>query len=323
MRKPCSRQRVHQVCSPVLSLQRRLPAWRSRFVVLLFFLGFGGLLGRAVWVQLVDGRFYAEEGRKRFERILTIPAARGDILDRDGRLLAVSLPMRTIYWLGSTKTAAELNSDANGTGTPPLAADTLGALAALLEMPVAQLRARIDTKRSLVYLKRRVSIERAARIEALGIPEIRSVIEWQRYYPDGEASAQVVGFADIDERGQEGIEASQDARLRPRPGRRIVVRNRMGTVVDDELLESPAPGEAVRLTLDSRMQHAAFSAVARAAQAHHATSGGAIILDARNGDILALVNWPSFDPIDRSLEKDDRSFNRTGPSLQRNVCSWR
>ncbi|MGI4861128.1 MAG: peptidoglycan D,D-transpeptidase FtsI family protein [Janthinobacterium lividum] len=261
----------------------RLPAWRSRVVLVIAFLAFAGLLARAAWVQLIDAPFYAEQGRKRFERVIAIPAARGEIFDRNGRLLAISQPLRAIYAMPMAFAA-------------PVPADKLAALALLLDMPVADVAARLRAERAFVYLKRQVPLAVAARIDALGIAAVRSFDEWKRFYPDGEASAQVVGFTDIDERGQEGIEASQDARLRPRPGRRVVIRSRLGDIVEDGLIEAPRPGAPVHLTIDARLQHLAFTALRAAIAQHDAQAGGAVVVDAVNGEILALVNWPSFDP---------------------------
>lgn len=277
-----SRYRAH-VASPFLSGRTTLPAWRSRVLLALMAFAFAVLLGRAAWVQLIDGHFYAAQGRKRFERVIEIPAARGDIFDRHGRLLAISRPLRAVYAMPAAFAA-------------PVPADKLAALALLLDMPVAEVAARLRAERAFVYLKRQVPLAVAARIDALGIPAVRSFDEWKRFYPDGAASAQVVGFADIDERGQEGIEASQDAQLRPRPGRRMVIRNRLGEIVEGGLIEAPRPGAAVHLTIDARLQQVAFTTLRAAIEQHRAQAGGAVVVDASTGEILALANWPSFDP---------------------------
>ena len=274
-----------------------LPQWRSRFVLVLIFLAFGSLAGRAAWVQVVDHRFYAEQGRKRFERTMTIAAARGNIVDRDGRLLAISKPVRSIYAIPAAM---------NG----PLPPDKLAALAALLAMSPATLATRFEGDRSFVYLKRRVSLAVAAKVAALGIPEVRTTEAWQRYYPDGAASAQIVGYADIDEEGQEGVEAGLNARLKPQAGQRQVIRNRLGEIVDNDVLLKPVPGEQVRLTIDSRIQQAAYSALEDAVVAHQASAGGAVVIDARNGDILAMANWPSYDPNDSRARGGARTRNR-------------
>lgn len=289
------------VRSPLLQGHRGapggLPQWRSRFVLVLIFLAFGSLAGRAAWIQVVDHRFYAEQGRKRFERTMTISAARGNIVDRDGRLLAISKPVRSIYAIPAAM---------NG----PLPADKLVALAALLAMSPETLAKRFEGERSFVYLKRRVPMAVAAKVEALGIPEVRTTEAWQRYYPDGAASAQIVGFADIDEQGQEGVEAGLNARLMPQAGHRQVIRNRLGEIVDNDVMSVPVPGEQVRLTIDSRIQQAAYRALQHAIAEHHAYAGGAVVIDARNGEILAMANWPSYDPNDVRARGGARVRNR-------------
>ena len=292
---------VPTVRSPLLQGHRGapggLPRWRSTFVLLLIFFAFGSLAARAAWIQVVDHRFYAEQGRKRFERTMTISAARGNIVDRDGRLLAISKPVRSIYAIPAAM---------NG----PLPPDKLAALAALLAMPPEALAKRFEGGRSFVYLKRRVPLAVAAKVAALGIPEVRTTEAWQRYYPDGAASAQIVGFADVDEQGQEGVEAGLNARLMPQAGHRQVIRNRLGEIVDNDVMLAPVPGEQVRLTIDSRIQQAAYRALEHAIAEHEAHAGGAVVIDARNGEILAMANWPSYDPNDARARGGARVRNR-------------
>lgn len=274
-----------------------LPQWRSTCVLLLISLAFASLAARAAWIQVLDHRFYAEEGRKRFERTMTISAARGNIVDRDGRLLAISKPVRSIYAIPAAM---------NG----PLSADKLATLAHLLAMSSDALASRLEGGRSFVYLKRRVSLAVAAKVAALDIPEVRATEAWQRYYPDGAASAQIVGYADIDEDGQEGVEAGLNARLKPQAGHRQVIRNRLGEIVDNDVMLAPVPGEQVRLTIDSRIQHAAYRALEEAIALHQARAGGAVVIDARNGEILAMANWPSFDPNHSPSRGGTRVRNR-------------
>jgi cell division protein FtsI (penicillin-binding protein 3) len=149
-----------------------------------------------------------------------------------------------------------------------------------------------------------------ARVNALGIGEVRSFEEWQRFYPDGAASAQVIGFTDIDERGQEGVESSLDALLRPQPGRRVVIRNRLGEIVDNEIIDPPQPGKSVHLTIDARIQNAAYGALRDAVLRHEAESGAAVVIDARTGELLALANWPSFEPNSRRTSGSEALRNR-------------
>lgn len=288
----------HSLRSP--ALRGGLPKWRSNVVLFVVFCAFAGLLIRAITVQLIDRDFYAEQGRKRFSRVIEIPAARGDILDRTGRLLAISRPVRTIYAMPA----------AFETRLPDA---KRAELAALLDMPQDVLATRLDSDRSFVYLKHRVPLARAAQIDALGIPEVRSSEAWQRYYPDGPASAQIIGFTDIDGHGLEGIEASLEDRLKPLAGRRTVIRNRLGEIVDNDIVDQPQAGDAVHLTIDARLQNVAFAALQKAVVENNAQAGGAVVIDARNGEILALANWPSFDPADRRA--------RIGPQVRNRVVT--
>ncbi|WP_347555342.1 penicillin-binding protein 2 [Robbsia sp. KACC 23696] len=260
-------------------------------------LAFAGLGVRALWIQVIDQTFYGAEGKKRFFRELAMPAARGDIVDRHGRLLAMSRPVRTIYAMPSAM-------------TDPLPMEKRDALAALLDLQPARLDALLAADRHFVYLKRQVPLEIAEKVRALGIPEIRSSEAWQRVYPDGIASAQLLGFTDIDGTGQEGIEAAYDAQLQPHPGARAVIRNRRGEIVDNEVLREPVMGQQLQLTIDARLQQASYKALEQAVRAHGAVGGGAVVLDARTGEVLAMTNWPSFDPGKPRARSGDAVRNR-------------
>ena len=274
-----------------------LPRWRSAVVMALLTAAFLGLGVRALWVQVIDQTFYGAEGKKRFFRELAMPAARGDIVDRHGRLLAMSRPVRTIYAMPSALAA-------------PLSADKRDALALLLDLPVARLDALLASERHFVYLKRKVPLDVAEQVRALDIPEVRATEAWQRVYPDGIASAQLLGFTDVDGVGQEGIEAAFDAQLQPRPGVRAVIRNRLGEIVDNEVLREPVMGQRLALTIDARLQQATYKALEQGVRAHGASGGGAVVLDARTGEVLAMTNWPSFDPGKPGARSGDAVRNR-------------
>lgn len=286
---------THGVRSPIVP--GGLPRWRSAVVMALLTAAFLGLGVRALWVQVIDQTFYGAEGKKRFFRELAMPAARGDIVDRHGRLLAMSQPVRTIYAMPSALSA-------------PLSADKRDALAVLLDLPGARLDALLASERHFVYLKRKVPLAVAERVRALGIPEVRVTEAWQRVYPDGIASAQLLGFTDIDGVGQEGIEAAFDTQLQPRPGVRAVIRNRLGEIVDNEVLREPVMGRRLALTIDARLQQATYKALEQGVQAHGASGGGAVVLDARTGEVLAMTNWPSFDPGKPGARSGDAVRNR-------------
>ncbi len=265
-------------------LASRLPAWRSRFVVFLMFVAFAALAGRALWIQVVDHRFYVKQGQKRYQRTLELDATRGRIVDRHGALLAVSLATFEIW------AHPKLVDEA---AHPPLAR--------LLDMPVAELRRRLTLERTFVLLKRQVDADTAAHIDEMATGGITLIADSKRFYPEGESAAHVVGFTDIEDQGQEGVELAADERLQGTPGQSEVIRDRLGRVISESAPRVPAQnGDTVQLTIDRRIQQLAYAQLKTAVAKHHAEAGSVVVLDARNGEILALANWPSFDPNDRA-----------------------
>lgn len=273
-------------------------SYRSRLLLFLLSLGFACLVGRAFWIQVVDSDFYDEQSARRIVHTFEVKAPRGAILDRAGRLLALNEPVVTIW-------ADTLTLD----GSQPTA--QLTALAAALGISRAALDARLRPARPFVYLKRHVSKEKAARIRQLGVPGLHFLEEWQRAYPQGEPVAQVLGFTDYDDRGQEGVELAQDRRLAASAGRYTITRDRLGRIISAPRVEREAqPGRPLHLTLDMRLQSLAYLELRRAIEQTGAKAGGAIVLDARNGEILALANWPSFDPARRGALRAEQVRNR-------------
>jgi cell division protein FtsI (penicillin-binding protein 3) len=261
---------------------------RSAMVLFVISVGFAGLLLRAFWIQIATNDFYAEQGRKRYQVSLELPAARGRILDTHGRLLATSLPANAVWAIPE-----DIPDD-----LPPL---QFAALANLLEIAEPRLRERLSADANFVYLKRQLDPRLAARILALKIDGIHTLAESKRFYPDAEVAAHLVGFTDLEDRGQEGLELAYQQSLAGTPGRRQVIRDRLGRVVDDAgVLRLARDGADVRLTIDSRLQDLAFAAVRRGVAEHQASAGAAVVLDARNGAILAIANWPSYDPNQRA-----------------------
>ncbi|SDV48440.1 peptidoglycan D,D-transpeptidase FtsI family protein [Chitinasiproducens palmae] len=280
-----------------------LPPWRSRVVVFVVTVLFASLGARAFWVQVGNNQFYSEQGRKRVQRTIEVPAARGRIVDRDNRLLAMSQRAAGIF-----ADPTEVPSD--------LPAETRARLAGLLGMSPADLAARLDPARSFVFLARQLPYERGEEIAALKIPGIYRQPEWQRVYPMGESAAHVVGFTGLEGQGQEGIELALNQQLLAQNGQRLVIRDRLGRVVEDRgLLRSPRDGAAVQLTIDSRLQHLAYSELRAAVERHGAKAGGAVVLDARTGEILALANWPSYEPNQRSKLRGEQLRNRVVTDL--------
>ncbi|SDE05321.1 peptidoglycan D,D-transpeptidase FtsI family protein [Paraburkholderia lycopersici] len=265
-------------------LAPRLPMWRSKFIVFIMFAAFAALAGRAFWIQVANHGFYVKQGQKRYQRTLELDAMRGRIVDRNGALLAVSLATFEV-WANPRLLDAAAHAP----------------LARLLDMPLAELERRIGSDRSFVLLKRQVDAETAAHIDEMGTGGITLIADAKRYYPEGESAAHVVGFTDIEDTGQEGVELAANARLRGTPGQREVIRDRLGRVVSEpgERVQ-PRNGETVQLTIDRRVQQLAYTQLRAAVAKHHAEAGSVVVLDAQNGEILALANWPSFDPNDRA-----------------------
>jgi cell division protein FtsI (penicillin-binding protein 3) len=265
-------------------LAARLPAWRSKLIVFIAFTAFASLIGRAYWVQVVNRDFYLEQGQKRYQRTIELDATRGRIVDRHGALLAVSLATYEIW------------------ASPKLIdADSLAPLAALIEQPLAELRRRVSGDKSFVLLKRQVDADTAEKIRKLGLTGITQIADTKRFYPEGESAAHVVGFTDIEDNGQEGVELAANDALSGVPGRRDVIRDRLGRVVYETRPLQPARnGATVQLTIDRRIQQLAYAQLKAAIAKHRAEAGSVVVLDARNGEILALANFPSFDPNDRA-----------------------
>ncbi|CAB3796551.1 putative peptidoglycan D,D-transpeptidase PenA [Paraburkholderia caffeinitolerans] len=277
-RDPHATATRHPMLSP------KLPAWRSKFVVFVLFAAFAALAGRALWVQIVNHDFYVKQGQKRYQRTLELDAMRGRIVDRHGALLAVSLETFEIW--ANPKVLDEA---------------AYAPLAKLLDMPLAELRRRLPHERSFVLLKRQVDAETAAHIDEMATGGITLIADSKRFYPEGESAAHVVGFTDIEDQGQEGVELAANARLRGTPGQREVIRDRLGRVISEPSERVlPKNGDTVQLTVDRRVQQLAYTQLKAAVAKHHAEAGSVVVLDAQNGEILALANWPSFDPNNRA-----------------------
>jgi cell division protein FtsI (penicillin-binding protein 3) len=277
----------HDPYAPVAKhplLAARLPMWRSKFIVLLMFGAFASLAGRAFWVQVVNQDFYVDQGQKRYQRTLELDATRGRIVDRNGSMLAVSLATYEIW--ASPKLIDEA---------------AVAPLSKLLDLPLAELRRRLNGNKNFVLLKRQVDAETAGHLSKLGLAGITQIADSKRFYPEGESAAHVVGFTDIEDNGQEGVELAANEQLLGVPGQREVIRDRLGRVVSETRPLVPAQnGETIHLTIDRRIQQLAYAQLKDAIARHHAEAGSVVVLDARNGEILALANYPSFDPNDRA-----------------------
>ena len=254
---------VNYATSPLLA--SKTPPWRSRFVVVLVGAAFLLLLGRAVQVQIVSTDFYRAQGEKRFVHKLPLHASRGRILDRNGLVLATSVAMPSVQVEAKTFAADSAQRKA---------------LAGLLAMPAAELEQRLATATGTVTLRRHVQEAAWQEVKALRLRGVQEVREYQRRYPEGEAAAHVVGFTDIDDRGQEGIELGFQTQLLGKSGQRMVVRDRLGRVVEDIGDQAdPVDGRDITLSIDSKVQFFAWQRLRDAVHEHGARAGSVVVLD--------------------------------------------
>lgn len=281
--------------SPVLEV--KLPTWRSRFVLFLLFAAFLALMMRALWLQGMTTEFLQKQGASRYARTLELPATRGKITDRNGQVLASSVPVKAIWAIPDDVLQAPR--------------EKLQKLAALLDMSESELRKKLDSDRQFVYLKRQVEAAVSEQIVALGIAGIETRKEYKRFYPEGEVMAHVVGFTNVEDIGQEGIELASEKNLAGKTGSRRVIKDRLGRIVEDiQAIREPHDGKELTLSVDSKIQYIAFTHLKEAVEKHKAKAGGAVVLDAKTGEVLALVNLPTYNPNDRSVLTGAQLRNR-------------
>lgn len=270
--------------SPVLQLA--LQGWRSRMLGLLLMAAFIALLLRAFYLQGVNEAFLQEKGESRYRREIEISASRGKIVDRNGEALAVSTPMQSVWAIPADARELSLRDRQ--------------ALAALLEMPLRELDAKLAAGKNFVYLQRQVSPETGQRVAALGLAGIHQEREYRRFYPTGEMMAHLTGFTGVDDKGLEGVELAYQSELRGVPGQRSVIKDRRGQIVEDVgASKPPQDGKEIRLAIDAKLQYIAYSHLKQAMAEHKAKAGGVVVLDARSGEVLALANWPTYNPNNR------------------------
>ncbi len=269
--------------SPVLAV--RLPAWRSRVALFLLFAAFAALAARAFWLQAVSTEFLQKKGASRYARTLELPAVRGKILDRNGEVMATSLPVKAIWAVPDSVNA------------PP---EKLQRLAQLLDISPQELKKKLDSDSNFVYLKRQVEIDAVDQVLALDIPGIHTKPEYKRFYPAGPVAAHVLGFTSVEDKGQEGMELAQQTALGGVTGSRRVIRDNLGRVVDDiALLREPQDGRDLTLSIDSKIQYIAFTHLQQAVEKNKAKAGGIVVLDVKTGEVLALANMPTYNPNSR------------------------
>jgi len=257
---------------------------------------FATLAGRSLYLQWVDNAFLQERGAARYSRELDVPAHRGRIVDRQGEALAVSTPVKSLWAFP---------------GQLDLGADDLARLARVLDVKPAVLKSRVDASDDFAYLAKLVSPEVAERALALRIKGLNEETAFRRYYPGGEVTSHVLGFTGDRDAGQEGMELAQQQWLAGVPGSRRVIINRRGEAVEDVAsIRAPQEGRDLALSLDSRLQYLAFRELKAVVEANKAKAGGLVILDVRTGEILALANWPAYNPNARDRTARERMRNR-------------
>jgi cell division protein FtsI (penicillin-binding protein 3) len=279
--------------SPLLA--SKTPVWRSKFIVAGVALAFAGLAGRAAYIQIFGNEFFQRQGEVRFARTLELPANRGRILDRNGLILASSVPAPSIWAIPEDVEASKAQ---------------LAELAKLLEMPLADLNKKLgEEDKTFVWIKRQVDEPVAQKIHALGIKGIYQRKEYKRQYPEGETVAHVVGFTNVEDRGQEGIELTFNKDLAGKAGSRRVIKDRLGRVVEDVGEQvHPVEGKDIQLSIDSKVQFFAYQKLRDAVIARKAKAGSVVVLDSTTGEVLALANYPSYVP--------DKRKNLTGEQLR-------
>ena len=269
--------------------------WRSKFIVAGIGLAFVGLAGRAAYIQVFGNEFFQRQGEVRFARTLELPANRGRILDRNGLILASSVPAPSIWAIPEDVEASK---------------SQLAQLAKLLEMPLSDLNKKLgDDDKTFVWVKRQVDEPVAQKIAALGIKGIYQRKEYKRQYPEGETVSHVVGFTNVEDRGQEGMELLFNKDLAGHAGSRRVIKDRLGRVVEDVGEQvPPVDGRDLQLSIDSKMQFVAYQKLRDAVISNKAVAGSVVVLDAVTGEVLAMANYPSFTP--------DKRQNMTGAQLR-------
>lgn len=273
-----------------------LPPWRSRALFLLLLAGLFLLLVRGVYLQCIHNAFLQEKGDKRYARVVGVSAHRGMISDRNGEPLAISTPAESVC-----ANPREMEA------TP----QQVRRLAQVLGMSLEDVKSRLSEPQGFVFLKRLLPPDQAERVVKLGIIGVSLQREYRRYYPGGEVTAQLVGFTDVDDKGQEGMELALQGIVGGENGSQRVIQDKHGTVVEHVAsLRAPKPGSDVALSIDNKLQYLAYRELKQAVEEHHAKSGSIVVLDARTGEVLALTNWPSYNPNNRARPGAEMLRNR-------------
>jgi len=280
------------------SLRVRLPLWRAWLVVALLMLWFVALLLRSLYLQVLNNDFLRQKGDARSSRVIELSAHRGMITDRLGEPLAISTPVESVW---ASPQDVELT------------AEKTRQLAKLLDLGKAEIEQRLQgTQKEFVYLKRGVPPEQAAKVMELGIPGIFLQRGYRRYYPAGDVMAHVLGFTDVDDNGQEGVELTYQNWLAGKAGSRRVIKDRVGHIIEDvESVKTPQEGRNLALSIDRKIQYLAYRELKAAVEAYKAKAGAIVVLDVKSGEVLALANLPSYNPNNRVKLNRNSTRNRS------------
>lgn len=288
---------MNYAASAPADITAKLPGWRATVLFIALLAGLSGLLGRGVYLQGIHGDFLQKKGDARYSRVIEVSAHRGMISDRNGEPLAVSTPVESV-WASPSDVEADRRQ--------------VKKLAQILGINVEELNDRLfDTSRDFVYLKRQLPPDQVEKVMGLNISGVMLQREYRRYYPAGVESAQTLGFTGQDDVGQEGLELALQQQLAGKPGSQRVIKDRRGHIVEDAgSLQASKPGSDVVLSLDSKMQHLAYRELENAVKQHRAKSGAVVVLDARSGEVLALANYPGYNPNSRNNASSQAMRNR-------------
>lgn len=295
-RKPSVGRSINYGASPLLA--SKTPVWRSKLIVAGLAMAFVGLAGRAAYVQVFGNAFFQKQGEVRYGRTIELPANRGRIFDRNGMLLASSVVAQSVW------------ADPSDMDQPP--DPKLRDVAKLLGMKEGDLRKRVsDREKTFVWIQRQVDESVARQVAALGVKGIHQTRAYKRLYPEGEAAAHVVGFTNVEDRGQEGVELAFNQQLAGKNGSRRVIKDRLGRVVEDVRdVVPPVDGPDLQLSIDAKVQYFTYQKLRDAVLAHKAKAGSAVVLDVQTGEVLALANYPSYDPNSRKNLSGEQLRNR-------------
>ncbi|MEN6586387.1 MAG: penicillin-binding protein 2 [Sulfuricella sp.] len=280
------------------TLRVRLPLWRAWVVVALLLLWFIALLVRGLYLQILNNDFLRQNGDARYSRVIELSAHRGMITDRQGEPLAISTPVESVW---ASPQDVELTAEKSRS------------LAKLLDLKPAEIEHHLHgSQKEFVYLKRGLPPEQAAKVMDLGIPGIFLQRGYRRYYPAGDVMAHVLGFTDVDDNGQEGMELTYQSWLAGKTGSRRVIKDRVGHIIEDVAsVKTPQEGRNLALSIDRSIQYLAFRELKSAVETHHAKAGAIVVLDARSGEILAMANLPTYNPNNRVKLNRNSTRNRS------------